>query len=270
MILSQKKIEDFKSQGYLVLDDIFSKDELESFASAVFFVAKNELERANIPFLEDAKIVKNDIIKLNELGLMDRYSEIISYLSEVARFHSHPVLRSCINQVLGRNKMAPLFLTNNNAIMTLPQDPDYTYTWHKDTFYTIPQSRYVQIWAPLIQPSSVQNGTLRICPESHLHGHKGQIKLNNVPNRHKYIVGQSEVDKYSQMNVEMKLGSVLIFDQGLIHRSGENNSGQVRYSLVGVYHDTDFKDFHPVGRQVIWRNKTPDDYFGELSQSKEL
>lgn len=265
MNLSRNQIEDFKSNGYLILKNVFSKDELESFFSAVSFIAKNELNRAGISSTNEANLVTEDVIKLNKCGLMDRYATMVAGISEVSRLYSTPLLRSAINQLLGRNEKAALFLTNNAAIMTLPDDPNYTYAWHKDTFYTIPQSRYVQIWAPLIQPSSVKNGTLRVCLKSHQNGLKGQTKIANVPNRHKYVATDSEVAKFSQVDLALELGSVLILDPGLIHKSGSNTSGKIRYSLVGIYHDTDFKDFHPVGKQVVWGKKTPDEFYDESS-----
>jgi len=263
MILLKKQIDDFKTNGYLILKNVFSKDELESFASAVRFIAKNELDRAGIPSTNKTNQVTEDVIKLDKCGLMDRYSALVAGISEVSRLHSNPLLRSAINQLLGRDEKSALFLTNNAAIVTLPDDPNYTYTWHKDTFYTIPQSRYIQIWAPLIRPSSVENGTLRVCLKSHRNGLKGQTKLANAPNRHKYVATDTEVEKYSQADLELELGSVLILDSGLIHKSGDNTSGKIRYSLVGIYHDTDFKDFHPIGRQAVWGKKTPDEFYDE-------
>jgi ectoine hydroxylase-related dioxygenase (phytanoyl-CoA dioxygenase family) len=268
MILLKKQIEDFESNGYLILKNVFSEDELESFASAVSFIAKNELNRAGISSGNKINQVTEDVIKLNKCGLMDRYATLVAGISEVSRLHSTPLLRSAINQLLKRKERAALFLTNNAAIINLPNDPNYTYAWHKDTFYTIPQSRYIQIWAPLIQSSSVKNGTLSVCLKSHQNGLNGQTKLANVPNRLKYVATDAEVKKYSQADLELELGSVLIFDPGLIHKSGSNTSGKVRYSLVGVYHDTDFQDFHPVGKRVVWGKKTPDDYYDESSTRK--
>lgn len=62
---------------------------------------------------------------------------------------------------------------------------------------------------------------------------------------YKYIVNDEIVKKYQPKRLEMKLGQFLIFSSKLIHRSGFNTSKQVRYSLVGIYHNLDNEAFVP-------------------------
>jgi len=78
------------------------------------------------------------------------------------------------------------------------------------------------------------------------------------------VVTEEEVAKYPIIDVEIEPGSVLFFDQGLIHSSGTNSSAEVRYSLVGVYHDTFHESFEPHSRQMLWKTLTPDAYFDRL------
>lgn len=267
-MLSPDQLLSFRTQGFVVVPNVFAQEELADFEKMAVSAAHFEIHQTP---LKDQLVPSTSLLlsQVQELNLIEpkkfsRYAEILATAPEVQRLHGSPNLRNAINALLGRSNSSPLFLTNNAAILTLPNDPDYTYDWHKDTFYTIPQSRYLQIWAPLVKDSSVENGTLKICVGSHVNGHHGQVRRSNVPNRHKFVVTPEEVAKFEIMDVPVKIGSVLIFDQGLIHRSGVNSSAHVRYSLVGVYHDTFHSQFRPCGRSMNYGDFSPDVYFDTL------
>jgi ectoine hydroxylase-related dioxygenase (phytanoyl-CoA dioxygenase family) len=174
-------------------------------------------------------------------------------------------IKVIINQLLGVNKNSPLYITNATPIIAMPNDKDYAYKFHKDTFYTIPESNYIQIWAPLIENASIKNGALQICKKSHENEWRGQYIKKNVPNRHKYRVKENEVKKYEIINCNLKLGQVLFFDQGIAHQSGKNSSKKARISLVGVYHNIKNKNIRPMSPQYKFKGKTPEDYFKELN-----
>ena len=46
--------------------------------------------------------------------------------------------------------------------------------------YTIPKSNYIQTWSPLIYPSTTENGTIEICPKSHLEGIPNRIGIKKI------------------------------------------------------------------------------------------
>ena len=45
--------------------------------------------------------------------------------------------------------------------------------------------------------------------------------------------------------MELKLGQLLVFSSRLIHKSGDNTSNKVRYSLVGINRNIDNEVFSP-------------------------
>ena len=58
------------------------------------------------------------------------------------------------------------------------------------------------------------------------------------------IIEPDIVDKYEQIQLEMKIGDVLFFDGKLAHRSGHNiTNDEIRFSLVGMWHDIWSKNF---------------------------
>ena len=65
----------------------------------------------------------------------------------------------------------------------------------------------------------------------------------------------------------MKLGQLLIFNSKLIHRSGNNQSNQIRYSLVGINHNISNENFIPPRFIVKNRDEIMNDYYNSLHLS---
>ena len=51
-----------------------------------------------------------------------------------------------------------------------PHDTLVYAEWHQEIFFSVPESRYIQIWAPLTSDASVGKGALQVCVGSHKHG----------------------------------------------------------------------------------------------------
>ena len=143
-------------------------------------------------------------------------------------------------------------------------DDRRTYGWHQEVFYTIPKSSFIQTWAPLVSDTTQNNGTIEILPKSHNESIANQ-SWNEIPGRATQILITDEVAmKYQPTIIEMKLGEMLFFSGKLAHRSGTNSSTQVRYSLVGMYHDVSSKSFVAPKIAFEFRQQTPFDYFNEV------
>ena len=136
--------------------------------------------------------------------------------------------------------------------------------WHTDVFFTIPRSQFFHIWAPFVHDATEELGTILVCPGSHK---KEMVKQRidiKAPYNHRYVVEPHEVDLYQPVHVETKRGNVVLFARDLIHRSGKNISQQVRYSMVGLYHDVAQPHFEPFTTEYKYFGQTPEAYFYEV------
>ena len=85
----------------------------------------------------------------------------------------------------------------------------------------------VTIWFPL-QDTNKNNGSLKIIPKSHkIKTWSGSIKKNTVM---KKDLSKKDYAK-NLIDINIKLGQILVFSQFLIHESGENFSNGIRFSL---------------------------------------
>ncbi len=268
MKLTKKQKEKFISDGYIIID-IFSKSELKHFKNSV-----SQIINFMITQLPDnkSKIKKGEelskgisLLRNSRNELISDFSDFLTNLPESMRLIGNKKIKTIVNNLLGVNSNDPIYITNATPIVALPNDRDYTYKFHKDTFYTIPESKYVQIWAPLIENATGKNGALQICEKSHKNEKNCEYVKKNVPNRHRYRVNKKELKKYKVRDCKLKIGQVLFFDSGIAHQSGRNSSKNARISLVGVYHKVKNKKIRPMSPQFKFKGKTPEEYFEEIN-----
>lgn len=227
---------DFHLDGYVIFDDFFSPAELTDFEWCL----------SQMPETDD---------------LAAKY-DALSYTPAFLRLASSRKTSMMANVFLGRNPFEPLYCFSNRCLIQMPGDDSRTYGWHQEAFYSIPNSRFVQTWAPLVSDTTRENGTIEVCVGSHKGGIVKQYWTEQEGRATQIIVDDELVANYEQRVMEMKLGQMMFFDSRLIHRSGKNTSGKPRYSLVGMYHaiTPEFKAPKP---RFEYRGSTPRDWYNQ-------
>ena len=269
MQLNLKLKKKFEKNGYVILD-IFSKNELKEFERSLFYIIEKQAQKAN-QNKANIKVNKNKLIS-SVLSQLDKFnhdyiadiSDFIMSTTESLQLLANKKLRRAINYLLNNNKNDPLYITNGGPIVAMPNDHDYKYGFHKDTFYTLPNSEFIQIWAPLIKNATISNGALQICLKSHVNKWNGQIAIDKVANRHRYQVKKSEVSKYKIKNCTLRIGQVMIFNQYLAHQSGTNSSNYTRFSLVGCFHKLNNQKIRPLLPKYQFKGLKPEEYYKKL------
>lgn len=226
----------FARDGFVLIDGYFGRDEMEEFAAAF----------AQLDFATDGEIY-----------------DAAAQMPEFLRLAAKPETALWANALLGRPEGAPLYLFTARCRIDRPQDQRRTYGWHQEVFYTMPGSRFVQTWAPLIRDTTVENGTIEVCPGSHREGIARASWEETEGRALQVTVAPDVVARYEAVAVPMRLGQMLIFDGRLFHRSGHNASTQTRYSMVGQYHGAGFRPPRPT---FDWRGQTPREYFRECAR----
>lgn len=272
MKLNSSQKQKFNDDGYIILD-IFSDAELENFKLSVNkivdFQINDSIKNKKKFDLKKSKNLLKNISSLEKLGneYVSDLGDFLTGLPESMQLIGNKKIKDIVNELLNCEGNDPIYVTNATPIIALPNDEDYTYKFHKDTFYTIPYSKFIQIWAPLIENATVKNGALQICSKSHKNNWQGQFIKQNVPNRHRFQVTKDETSKYKIIDCTLKLGQVLFFNPGIAHQSGKNRSKKARVSLVGVYHKIKNNKIRPMSPQFKYKGKTPEDYFRELNKN---
>ena len=252
MILTSHQIKSFHKDGFLIIDNFFSETELKRFENALKKIINVQLNKAKKKHRELMMCFKGNevdsaMIKLEEIDhqyVADIYDTIYSTFAFLS-LASKKGITECINQLFARESDGPLFLDQSRCRIDTPFDPYRKKCgWHQEVFYYVPKSSFVQTWAPLIHHAKKEMGAIEVCIGSHKKIAK-QSEKKHDDEKYPYIINESEVKKYKKQIMELKLGQLLIFSSKLIHRSGNNTSKKVRYSLVGINHNLDNELFSP-------------------------
>ena len=271
-MLTEEQKESFANNGYIVLDKFFSETDLIEFRNMLIHIIKKYLIKAKekvpdlIPENFEGKELDEGMNKLEEIDhkyIADIYDTIFQ-TSQFLRITSKKEISENINQIMGRELNDPLYVDQSRCRIDTPFDPHMKKCgWHQEVFYYVPESEFVQIWAPLIHDATIENGAVEVC----LGSHKEIAKQSNEKReneKYPFIVDESEILKYSKQVMELKLGQLLIFSSNLIHRSGNNTSKQVRYSLVGINHNLDNKYFVPPKLVVEKKEEKKKEYYSKV------
>lgn len=277
--LTENDLSFFKENGYLIVDDVFSKKELDNVKKLLKIMVSLLIKKA-IENNEDKKQELEECIgyefskglqvleSINHEYILEFYNSLSvannPYISKL--IYSTRILET-VNYILNNSKDSPLFVTSGSSVFAMPNDDLYTPNkWHTDIFYSIKDSEYIQIWAPIIENVTKELGALHILPKSHKIPFQAQVRdtSRTDSNIHRYVLSDELLSKYEDKVIEMKLGQVVFFDKHLAHRGGSNQTNRVRLSLVGVYHSMNNLDFQPYGFGHSKSKITADEYFDEI------
>ena len=273
----------FKENGYLIVDNIFSMQELEDVKCALQEIILILIKKAIRDNLDKEDILKRCIgfefskalqvlEEINHEYILEFYNSLsVTNNPYIATLVYHPKILEYINIFLNKSNKNPLFVTSGSSVFAMPNDELYTPNkWHTDVFYSIKDSEYIQIWAPIIEDVNNELGALHIMPKSHKKPFQGQIKDTSRTDSsvHRYIVSDYLLGEYEDKIVEIKLGQIVFFDKHLVHRGGHNITNRVRLSLVGLYHSMSNLEFTPYSFGHKKSSMSADQYFDEIMKSE--
>jgi hypothetical protein len=112
-----------------------------------------------------------------------------------------------------------------------PLNPLATVPWHQDTAYLAPgaeQTLQPTAWIPLIDANAV-NGTLQVLRGGH---RSGKVLRHRRHGKSWYLhIADDDLPEGEVVTCDMPMGSLLLINQLIPHRSTENTSDRIRWSV---------------------------------------
>jgi phytanoyl-CoA hydroxylase len=231
MKLSERQIEQFRTDGYLVLRKLIDPAACESMIS----VAESQLRNA-VPPLEYE----------TEVGYPGAPASMDAPGGKTVRrlrgaYHRDAVFKAFAQDRSLVAKLAQLFgeevclsLAHHNCVMTKHPDFGTATGWHRDIrYWSFARPDLIAVWLAL-GPENADNGGLKFIPGSH--------RLAIQPEQLDPLdflrpdSPQNQVLFEQGITLELQRGDVVFFHSGLFHAAGRNNSASVKMSLVYAYH----------------------------------
>ncbi|WP_128548585.1 phytanoyl-CoA dioxygenase family protein [Larkinella soli] len=272
-MLSAEQIEQYKKDGYLLLKNTLNKETVEAIyreAREIFAIQINhvlgrsvdvenrdEFEQAMFEFFEKdfnafvstGKTVQHTVL-LHKLGVSD---EILNLVKGVG-----------IEKPVIAVRPAMQF---NSRFLSKDGSTHWKLGAHQDWRTGQGSLDSVVVWFPMV-PAGEEIGALQVIPGSHTAG----LMQANTTGYSGYITDNLKDEDFIQ--TEYEVGDVLIFSAFLVHRSGNNVSRNIRWSVQLRYNNLTEPTFIERGFPMPYIYKpqeelvTPD--FPSASQIKEV
>ena len=248
----------FKEKGYVIASDgikhnIHAEIFFMFYDLAISCIARNniktnfsikKIDEVNYP--KDLKELDKLLLTILHLDnkLIGELYDTVSYSSTFLKLISDSFMEDKTRELLDLKKNNTIYSWTHRIRIDPPGDDRRTYGWHQEIFYTFPDTKFLQTWAPIMRDTTLENGTIEICVGSIKEGIAKQT-WNDIDGRAtQIIVDEKIVKKYEQKPIPMKTGEVMFFDPHTFHKSGQNSTkDEIRFSLVGMWNDTTYKNF---------------------------
>lgn len=209
----------YQREGYVVIQDAFSHDELAAAKADIFEVFETRLRSVNDEGLKGLDLLQ--AFYTRDKKKWQQCARRMYDLLSIYRLAAKPEVLEIVRK-LGLKR--PMISTRPEVRTDMPADTLYTQPWHQDWRYGQGSLNSVTFWVPLVDVG-VENGTVDVMPATHTAGY---IECEELSNPRRFSIPDAAVPRLPYFPAILKQGEALVFSQMLVHRSGFNSSGVPR------------------------------------------
>ncbi len=238
MRLSDEQVRQYLDDGFLVVEDVFSRQEmqpaLDEFERIVDEVAEQLFEAGEIEDKHAGEDVYTRLISLeNECrGGGPLFGQRETPRPALAKIWASDKLLDMVEQFIGPD------ISGHPVCVLRAKTPDATLVsvdWHQDSAYAVEEAAKTlqpTAWIPFLD-ATIENGTLEVIRGSHkprrIFAHDLGAHVGHSESSYLYIK-EENLPPGDVVACEAQMGSVVWHSNVLVHRSTENRSDKVRWS----------------------------------------
>lgn len=238
-MLTDSQLRQYRNDGFLIVEDFFRPEELQPVIDEVEAMVDELAERlyahGKIRNKHEAEGFATRLTRLEQefpgAAVLIHVRGILE--PALADLWSSPRLLDLVEQLLGPEVAGhPVW----NLRSKTPNNPLVTVPWHQDTAYLAAGAERTfqpTAWIPLVDANEV-NGTLQVVRGGHRAGqlfpHVPENRTGH-PSSWYLTLPEEELPEGERVTCTMKKGSMLLLNQLIPHRSTENLSETIRWSI---------------------------------------
>lgn len=233
-----------REDGFVVLNDVFSEDELEPRRQLVDEIIEYEKAGYTHPLSgDDCPYLDHRTDQGALYGVFQRHPQFQSMAS------NNDVL-DAVEAILGPH----LYLYVNSVVYKPPEGKNEV-PMHQDFMSRADESDRYIAWMPLYDATR-DNGCLKVVPGTHT---EADLEWHRVEGEtHHDRLNQDQFDESEIRYLPIDAGDVLVFNQHLVHGSDEVTSEAPRHAFRAVYKAPSKDDIKiPRGGQIMLRGGEP-------------
>jgi phytanoyl-CoA hydroxylase len=224
--VADKEIELFHEQGYLVVQDAFTPDEVGSALEGLLdLVEGRNPEFRGIQFEAKARDALAALPLERKQDAVRKFWHFIDYDARLKALSEHPKLMAVLSRLIGG--VPELF---QDMALFKPPLIGREKPWHQDhAYFNMPLgTTIVGVWIALDE-ATLENGCMQVIPGSHLKGPVVHFK------RRDWQICDSHVAAGSSVAVPLEPGGCLLF-HGLLHHGTPANWSPKRRRAVQFHY----------------------------------
>ena len=209
------QLRQFERDGYLILEDVFTMDEVNDLTRYIEAHQRRHEERLK---------AQGGTEGISRVGEISFTSHLAEQDDAIRRFVSRPEFVAIGTRILGTD----IDLYWNQSVFKGPEG-EKEFPWHQDDGYTpVYPSPYLTLWLAL-NDATVENGCVSVLPGSH--------KRGRVPHRPSPtgLVCHDADHPNQGVAVPVKAGSIAMFYSLMFHKSGVNRTDGTRKAYIVQY-----------------------------------
>ncbi len=229
-IISDEQIQSFIQDGYLVVPDLLSLDEVEELRQDTITLAKGGYPCDSLKPLPD---------NISDAAAVSRILCIHQphFVSPIIQAYvKHPKICGILSQITAAH--LPYWDGSVKCMqsMLFVKPPDFQgQAWHQDEFYIPTRDRsLIGAWTAM-DDATIENGCLWVLPGSHRRGYLYPQRYHENPDEFDFAWESYGFDDVDEVPVEVTTGTLVFFNGYLLHRSRKNRGDTYRRVLVNHY-----------------------------------
>jgi len=213
-LLTTEQAEQFDEQGWFILEDAFTADEMDAIAAAI-----DPFEQTVEAYLRSLEGGRMFIAKADAITFT---THLVTKSETLRAFARHQVFQDLCADIIGTN--ARLYW--DQAVYKKPGNPE-EFPWHQDNGYTyIEPQQYLTCWLAL-NDATLENGCPCVAPRLH---RGGTLQHWSTPNGYACLEHPAQV-----IEAPVRKGSIVVFSSLTPHRTGPNLTTGVRKAYILQY-----------------------------------
>ena len=250
--LTESQQKQFFDDGYIILKDFFSNEELQKIETA--FIRTYAIQAIKIleyrkklshgiNFLEYSTV--KDLIEILELleekdkEALYQVQKIFTQSHFIKEFYLNQKLINIASQLLDCSKEIVLF-DDLGLLINRPNTKRLLYKWHTEVSFYPKRQNFLNVYFPIFFDKNLENGHMIMAKKSH--------KLTDIPFIEyqgfdvdsigkknyfvQYEVPSSIAEKFERVTAVTKRGDVVLFERNLLHMSTPNITNQYSFASV--------------------------------------
>jgi ectoine hydroxylase-related dioxygenase (phytanoyl-CoA dioxygenase family) len=240
----------FEDLGYLILKNFWSSEEINNFHISFDDLLKLQLNKMGLLDVEKTFLNIEDSIQylsvLLEQNNRNAFNEVIQmqremYLNTSTLFNKHELIETS-SELLGCSKLR-LKIHQDGCLVNFPNNLSRLYRYHSEQHYYPYRRNFLNVWFPLVNDKTSENGTMHIRPKGHLRDYSqfsefsgfSSVKgptISESENLYQLDIPDIDMKNLEIMPMELNVGDLVLFNQNMPHTSTINNSSHPSFAYI--------------------------------------